>query len=60
MQTDAPAAVRAPAAGLNACPDLVGSLELSDGRSEDRLATVDHALAFRVRGVGAADRAPTG
>jgi predicted RNA-binding Zn ribbon-like protein len=48
MDTDAPDPTHTHAAGLDACLDLVNTLELSDGIPGDHLASADDALAFLV------------
>jgi predicted RNA-binding Zn ribbon-like protein len=48
MHTDTPIAAHTHAAGLGACLDLINTLELTDGRPDEHLRTVDDALAFLV------------
>jgi predicted RNA-binding Zn ribbon-like protein len=45
MQTPAPAAPHVHAAGIDACLDLVNTVELSDGRPQDHLQLADDGVA---------------
>ena len=46
MHTPAPAAPHVHAAGLDACLDLVNTVELTDGLAEDHLRTADDGIAL--------------
>jgi len=56
MHDPAPSATHVHAAGLDACLDLVNTIELSDGRPAEGLVTADDAIAFMAeRGLGHAE-----
>jgi predicted RNA-binding Zn ribbon-like protein len=46
MQTNAPTAPHAHAAGLDACLDLINTVELTDGIPEDHIPTADDVVGF--------------
>ncbi len=49
MQDPAPTATHAHDVGLDACLDLINTIEYTDGRPEDAIATAEDALAFLVQ-----------